>query len=102
MYGDALENVRQCVEARRERKRLTGVCAMMEGRHWRTPPEMSRSGTSAKLPHPTPSPSPSAVLGDRIEISVTVREKHPRSVNNTSNDKQTKRSASEGLQCHQS
>ena len=92
---------------------------MMEGRHWRTPAEMSRSGTSAGLPHPTPShpPSPSpaweahlkrdyqyrsAVLGDRIEISVTVRGKHPRSVNNTSNDKQTKRSASEGLQCHQS
>ena len=52
MYDDALENVRQCVGARRERKRLTGVCAMMAGRHWRTPPEMSRSGTSARLPHP--------------------------------------------------
>ena len=44
----------------------------------------------------------SAVLGDRIGISMKLRRRHPRSGNNTSNGKQTKKSASEGFQWHQS
>ena len=142
MYGDPLENVRQCVEARRGRKTLFRIrsaenaCVRFEwrdlkgqlefARWWKDVSEELREKWIDRKQAPgflivrieyirqciwtrvceehqeREDQHRSAVLGDRIGISMKLRRKHPRSGNNTSNGKQTKKSASEGFQWHQS